>query len=140
MLRTGYKTEAEQAAFYRDVVCNPEADHRYYAIEATRLPEVVFYGDHEYFEMPARVCFVGFGGLTYLGRVPGEAEISLIVNPRWRRTGIGRMAVDALLAEAFGPLGLTSVVGECYETGNLPFWTKRIVERPAALRWTWRKP
>jgi RimJ/RimL family protein N-acetyltransferase len=126
MLRTGYKTEAEQAAFYRDVVCNPEADHRYYALEHDGQ-------------------FIGLGGLTYLSRVHGEAEISLILAPRVRRHRYGKTAVDALLAEAFGPLGLRAVVGECYAEGPIGFWQSVASERVTShgmdatgtYRWRW---
>lgn len=126
MLRTGYKTEAEQAAFYRDVVNNPESDHRYYALERDGQ-------------------FVGMGGLTYLRRTPGEAEISLILGPDFRGKGLGHASVEALLMEA-QRLGLTAVVGECLPTGNLGFWAREIIVSPRAvdfeyhgesLTWRW---
>lgn len=117
MLRTGYKSEAEQAQFYRAVICNPNADHRYYAIESDGL-------------------FVGMGGLTYLSRTPGEAEISLILGPSDRGTGLGSAAVDALVEEAQA-LGLGAVIGECYASGNIRFWTTQITKRPARIRWEW---
>jgi RimJ/RimL family protein N-acetyltransferase len=121
MLRTKEPlTEEQQASFYRDVVRNLDADHRYYAIECNGV-------------------FVGLGGLTYLSRQPGEAEISLILGPEFRGHGIGTEAVSRLLDQAWA-LGLTSVIGECYATGNLNFWVKRILERQATVRWTWRKP
>lgn len=117
MLRTGYKTEAEQEAFYRDVICNAWADHWYFAID--------LWGD-----------FYAFGGLTHLSRVAGQAEISLIVDPEQRGCGLGKYAVEGLLAEA-RKRGLTSVIGECYATGNLPFWARQIVRRPARMTWEW---
>jgi RimJ/RimL family protein N-acetyltransferase len=107
MLRTGYKTEADQAAFYRDVVCNPEADHRYYALEDLR--GFIAGG------------FLGLGGLTYLSRVPGEAEISLILGPQARGQGYSVEAVAALLSEA-ELLGLRAVTGECLKGGPKMFW------------------
>lgn len=122
MLRTGYKTEAEQAAFYRDVVSNPRSNHWYYALE------------HD-------AQFVGMGGLTYLGRTKGEAEISLILGPEFRGKGLGHASVEALLTEA-RRLGISAVVGECLPTGNIGFWVREILASPRAvymepLCWRW---
>ncbi len=117
MLRTGHKSVAEQDAFYRTFVREPDADHWYYAIELDG-------------------AFIGMGGLTYLSRQPGQAEISLILAPWSRSQGLGSEAVDALLVEAKNR-GLASVIGECYALGNLPFWTKQIVKRPARMTWEW---
>lgn len=114
MLRTGYKTEAEQERFYKDVICNPAAEHWYYAI--------CYYGE-----------FVGMGGLTY---AKSDAEISLILSPAMRGCGLGSEAVDALLTEA-KRRGLRGVQGECYYVGNLGFWTQQIRRRPATMTWRW---
>jgi RimJ/RimL family protein N-acetyltransferase len=128
MLRTGFKTEEQQAAFYRDVICNPESEHRYYAIDV----EEVVWNDADLLE--ARRHFIGMGGLTFVK--DGQAEISLIVNAKVRGQGHGTNAVRALLAEA-KRLGLSRVVGECYATGNLSFWTEQIRRQPARMTWEW---
>jgi RimJ/RimL family protein N-acetyltransferase len=138
MLRTGYKTEEEQAAFYRDVICNQQqTNHRYYALE---------HG----------ADFVGIGGLTYLDKRPGVGEISLVLGPDFRRRGIGAACVRALLAEAYGPLRLRSVVGESYaKNPALLFWIKMLTrmvdegnadavehltdERTKTLYWNWKR-
>lgn len=112
MLRTKAPiTEAQQAAFYRDVVTNPESDHRYYAIEHRGG------------------AFAGMGGLTYLSRAPGEAEISLILSPVWRGFGLGPEAVRLLLVEA-RRLRLRAVTGECYKEGPQSFWLRVIPRMP----------
>ncbi len=131
MLRTGYKTEADQRRFYwqhcywpwwRKLIQKPE--HRYYAVAV------------------GEQC-VGITGLTYLSGVPGEAEISLVLGPHYRRVGIGPQAVDLLLAEAWH-LGLTAVTGECYPFGNVGFWKHQAEQRGAAFArnprgsWVWR--
>lgn len=127
MLRTKEPISAEQQAiFYRDVVCNPTAVHRYYAIEQAGQ-------------------FIGVGGMTYLNRADGQAEISLVLGPEFRGKGLGAQAVDALLDEA-RKLGIASVIGECYATGNIPFWRKQIeripprwsLEYQGGLAWGWR--
>lgn len=110
MLRTGYKTEEEQVRFYLDVICGPESEHRYYAIEDEHL-------------------FVGMGGLTYLGRVPGEGEISLIVGPMFRSKGIGEQAVRGLVDEGFSALSLSRVIGQCYAANPAREWWASVVGR-----------
>ncbi len=147
MLRTGYKTEEQQAAFYRDVVCNPNSNHRYYALEAVRLGYANWNGEFEPTRTPT---FIGIGGLTYLDRVPGEAEISLVLGPDFRRSGLGTAAVDALLVEAFGRLGLSAVTGECYAANPAKgFWRTVVPRRPpvrasidpdGAMTWRWLHP
>lgn len=126
MLRSGHKTQEEQAAFYRDVVSNPESDHRYYALCAPRpyssIPVTLSYGDNGIQPRYAESHdFIGLGGLTYLSRVPGDAELSLILGPSFRGRGLGVRAVVALMAEAAN-LGLRGVVGECYVGGAVKFW------------------
>ena len=125
MLRSAPLTVEQQETFYRDVIQNPDADHVYFAVDVDGV-------------------FAGLGGLTYLSRVPGEAEISLVLGPAFRRKGIGRQAVAALLYEA-KRRRLTSVIGECYAHGAIAFWQREVNGRPGtygiddagSLRWTW---
>ncbi len=76
-------TVEQQAAFYRDVICNPASEHRYYALEQDGV-------------------FIGIGGLTYIK--DGKTEISLVLGPDYRGKGYGSKAVDALLNQAARPL------------------------------------
>lgn len=126
MLRTGFKTSAEQAMFYQDVICNPHADHWYFAM----------LGDGR---------FLGMGGLTYLSRAPGEGEISLIVAPGMRGVGFGSACVDVLLQEAW-TRGLYAVIGECYPHGAIGFWQRQFRQANcrtdiwwtgSSLHWRW---
>ncbi len=128
MLRTGHKTEAQQARFYRRVIA-PNIWRRLWSA-------VTFAPVHRYYALDVDGVFIGMGGLTYIQPVAGRAEISLIVDPFLRRLGVGRRAVSALLDEA-ARLGLSTVTGECYATGNLRFWTSVINERPATVKWEW---
>lgn len=107
MLRTREPlTIEQQVAFFRDVVCNPAQNHRYYAL------------------IDEQGQFVGLGGLTYLDRTPGEGEISLILGPKFRGGGLGMSAVQALRVEG-GRLGLRWIVGECYDVNPAQsFWVK----------------
>ena len=105
-LRTSHGlTETQQLSFFRDVVCNPNAPHRYWAVRR---------------EIGGR--FAGMAGLTFIQWENKLAEISLIVDPAVR--GLGKFAVWLVLKEAFDHMGLATVIGECYAC-NLPglrFW------------------
>jgi RimJ/RimL family protein N-acetyltransferase len=114
-------TAEQQAAFFRDVICNPLSTHRFFALEAVRLGYVEFGGE---FESVRKPTFIGLGGLTYLDRAPGEGEISLLLGPDFRGRGFGDAAVQALRAKAT-ELGLEWIVGECYDTNPAQaFWVK----------------
>lgn len=132
MLRSGYKTAEEQYAFYVNVICNPKADHQYYAIELNPPPSD---------------ALIGMGGLTYLSREPGAAEISLLLSPLWRGRGYGPAAVRVLLDEAWRS-GLTSVTGFCFRTGPQAFWRRQLSQVDCdsrcwyvrdSLLWRWDK-
>lgn len=132
MLRTGYKTTAQQAEFY------------YTHIAPGFWQRTFWRPEHRYYAVTIHDACVGVTGLTYLLRVPGEAEISLVLGPMYRRVGIGSKAVDLILEEAWR-LGLSAVIGECYAFGNVRFWRKQAERRgaqfewhPEAHSWRWR--
>jgi len=128
MLRTGYKTEEQQLWFYINVIRDPAAPHLYYAIESNGR-------------------FAGVGGLTYLHKILGETEISLVLGPAFRRHGIGAQAVKLLREKAWA-LGMTRVIGECYEKSPaIGFWLKQVTLYPGrrrmqsgCLHWQWDGP
>jgi RimJ/RimL family protein N-acetyltransferase len=115
MLRTGYKTEAEQGAFYRRHVAPSWL---------WRVVDAILGGQkHRYFALLHDGALIGMGGLTHLRRRRGEGEISLILSPAHRGRGHGRQCVRALLDEAWRS-GLRAVDGECYVGGATEFWRR----------------
>lgn len=104
-LRTPYMlTTDQQAAFYRDVVCNREARSRWWSVRT-------------------EVGLAAFTGLTDIAWETGHAEISLIVSPDMRARGVGGQSVELVLREAFERLRLLCVVAEVYETNPaMEFW------------------
>ncbi|KKN40732.1 hypothetical protein LCGC14_0730400 [marine sediment metagenome] len=119
-LRTPYPlTEEQQEAFYRDVVCNRNSQHRYFAIVDDSY--VVSKEDStvkEYY-------FFGMGGITNIQWENRIGEISLILHQEQRGQGIGIKAVDLLLDQAFNYLNLHTVFGECYRCNPAwEFWQK----------------
>lgn len=110
--RTPYMlTEEMQASFYRDVVCNRNAPHRYWAVR------------------DEAGAFVALAGLSFIQWENGLAEISLDVDPARRNQGIGADAVELVLREGFKRMRLLRVVGEVYNHNpGRAFWL-RMVER-----------
>ncbi len=109
-LRTPYPlTREQQEQFYKDVICNRDSQHRYWAVEGDGL--------------------VGMVGLTYIQWENRLAEISLITDPYARKRGIGSDAVKLALEQAFGNMGLLTVYGECYECNPACGFWHRMTER-----------
>ena len=110
-LRTPYPlTKEMQEQFYREVICTRNSKHRYWSISETE-------DGIEY--------MIGFGGLTNIEWENRLAEISLIINPEFRRQGKGEQAVELLLREGFNNMNLENIYGECYETNSMQgFWKK----------------
>lgn len=105
-VRTPYMLTREmQENFYRSVICDRNSPNRFYAI--------LDKGD-----------FVGMGGWTNIQWENSIAEISVVIDPKKRREGLGWGAVKVLLDEAFLHLNLKTCIAECYECGNLGFWEK----------------
>ena len=79
---------------------------------------------HRYFSfLDDHKTFVGFGGLTYIQWENRLAEISLIVDPDQRRSGVGSDCVDLILDEGFNRLNLKTIFGECYKSNPAhEFW------------------
>lgn len=116
MLRTPYPLNPDQQdAFYDRAILQPaNSAHRYYAVRPLNtLPDD---------------CLCAMVGLTNISWENGHTEISLIVDPMYRRQGVGKDAVRLVLIEALTRLRLNAVYGEvyhCNETGLL-FWRQII--------------
>lgn len=125
-LRTPHMlTEAQQEAFYRDVVCNPQSPHRYWAVRGV-----------EHDELLAQV------GLVSIEWTNSHGEVSLITDPERTRQGVGRESVRLVLEEAFERMSLRTVWGECYRSNQdaLGFWELMVERyRGTATNWPRRK-
>lgn len=111
-------TKEMQEEFYKSIICNRDSNHRYFAITDT----------FKILDDEPIPLFIGMGGITNIEWENGVGEISLILKPDQRKKGKGMAAVDLLLAEAFGNIGLETVCGEVYDCGNRGFWEK-VVEK-----------
>jgi len=107
-LRTPYfLTKEMQEDFYRDVVCNRQSEHRYFSVREDSK-------------------FIGMVGLTTIEWENRTAEVSIILNPKYRGKGYGQKSVELLLDHAFNNMGLYTVWGEVYGCGNIGFWDKMV--------------
>lgn len=106
-LRTsGDTTKEQQNQFYKNVICNENSKHKYFSV----------YDEDK---------FIGFTGLTDINTENMNAEISLIVNPKYKKQGYGSKIVNDILNIAFNDLRLCNVYGECYYCNpNIKFWVK----------------
>lgn len=108
-LRThGETTEKQQDRFYNSVICQEDSPHKYFSVY-----------DDEFNQL------IGLVGLTDIDHVNGNAEISLIISPEFKRMGYGKLIVRMILTYAFKTLRLENVYGECYYCNpNIEFWNK----------------
>ena len=137
-LRTPYPlTEEQQEAFYRDVVCNRNSPHRYFAIVREVSKEDYIKSGRKDVKWADIVdfAFIGMGGITNIDWINRIGEISLIIDPERRSKfrgegrgedkGKGTEAVVLLLDQAFNYLNLQTVYGECYRCNPAwEFWQK----------------
>jgi len=107
-LRTPFLlTKEMQEDFYRDVVCNWNAPHRYWGI------------------YESDVGLIGIGGITNIQWENSIGEITLVLDPKQTGKGLGEAAVDLVLDQAFNRLNLKTVCGECYICNPAKnFWDK----------------
>ena len=105
-LRTRHLISLEEEQRWRKGLQVPNPPIRYFAAE-TPSKEVL--------------AFTGLVDIDYPNK---RAEVALLVGPTYRGSGIGRQTIDLLREEAFTPLVLLVLWGECY-TENKPglkFW------------------
>lgn len=101
-------TEQMQDDFFDSISRNKNSEDNYWEVHGDGYPS-----------------FLGLAGLTDWERANSLAEISLFLNPQYRRKGIGATAVDLVLEEAFNSMNLHQVLGECFYCNPcLPFWEK----------------
>ena len=72
-------TNEMQEDFYKDVICNKNSKHRYWAI--------------------IEFQFLGIVGLTDISLENRNAEISLVINPEERKQNYGEQALELIFEE-----------------------------------------
>jgi len=72
------------------------------------------------------IYYVGLGGIENISWENRNGEISLIINPYFRRKGYGTKAVELILDQAFNYLNLENIYGEVYHINenSFSFWMK----------------
>lgn len=114
---THFITDEMQKDFYSNVICNPNSPHRYYGV----FEDII----NKFRNSVMQDKFIGMAGLTNISWENSNAEISLIIDPLCHKNGYGKKAVELILSEAFGRLGLKTVYGEVYMCNDaVKFWEK----------------
>jgi len=109
-----------QADFYRGLT--RESPHRYWSI-------------HD-----AQCKLLAFGGLTNIQWENRIAEISLIIDPKKVREGIGTESVRLLRAEGFGRMNLKTIFGEVYKCNPAwEFWAGLTTRFAGAVTTLWNR-
>jgi RimJ/RimL family protein N-acetyltransferase len=105
-------TGPQQEQWYRDVVCNRNAQARFWAVRYSTEDD----------RLLAQV------GLTDIEWENGLAQLSLIVSPNAQGQGVGKSAVDLVLREAFHRMRLLTIYGEVYHcnAGAREFWAQLV--------------
>lgn len=122
-LRTPFLlTEEQQEQFYRDVVCNRQANARFWGIWASKkvtLPMQKPMGDIEAEEE----IFIGMCGLENIRWENRLAEISLLLDPQYPMEKYSEEALRLLLEQGFLNMNLRNIFTEVYECNpNIDVW------------------
>lgn len=126
-LRTPFPlTQEMQIKFYHDVICNRNANSRYWAIV---LEEETTHGKFNLETskfIPVRYNnLIGMCGIENIEWENRIGEISLILDPKLHNKGYGKEALKLLLDKGFNFLNLDNIYGECYYCNNaIHFWLK----------------
>lgn len=125
MLRTPFMLTGEmQAEFYHNVICNRNANARYWAVVDDENQTINKLSNG----LPApeqNTKLIGMIGLENISWENRNAEVSIILNPDYQRKGYGTQAVDLLLNQGFDYLNLENIYAECYTCNPaLSFWHK----------------
>lgn len=106
MLRTSFPLTFEmQVDFYKNVICNRQANARYWGIHSDdRL--------------------IGMCGLENIQWENRLAEISFILNPKYQNYKLNEEALSLMLDEGFSNLNLENIFTEVYEfSPHFTFWS-----------------
>ena len=105
-----FLTDSMQEDFYHNVVSDRTGPHRYMAVDYHN-------------------SLVGMVGLVNIQWGNRNAEISIVIDPKKRRTGAGRKCLELLLDWGFNVMGLENIYGECYSCSPFKlFWFDIIKE------------
>jgi len=124
ILRTPFPLTAEQQEqFCRDVICNRQANARYWSMLGDN--NKALNKDYTGKAIPAvNTELIGMCGLENIQWENRLAEISMVLNPDCPMEQYGEEVLQLLLHEGFMNLNLENVFAEVYACNpNMPFWT-----------------
>jgi len=110
-LRTSFPlTKEQQERFYADVVCNRQANARYWGVWEDIADK-----------------FIGMIGIESIELENRRGEISFITDPEYSSNELNKKVLVLMLDKGFYSLNLDNIWGECYECNNsYDFWIEMI--------------
>ena len=132
-LRTSFPlTKEMQSDFYKNIICDRNAKHRFWGIhEKVKIPyteTIKHYGfDEHKNDIYEAERLIGMTGLENIELENRRAEISIILDNQYRGMGNGIKAVELLLDKGFNHMNLDNIYGEVYFCNEaVAFWEKII--------------
>jgi len=129
MLRTPFLlTQEQQEKFYHDVICNRQANARYWGIwEQVDLnnpdPRITNLNYRQIYH------FIGMCGIENIQWENRLGEISLVLNPEYAIDKYGEEALRLLLHEGFNNLNLENIFAEAYQCNPYLFFWDNITNK-----------
>lgn len=127
MLRTPFLlTKEQQEEFYHNVICNRQANARYWAILAddNQIMDRTFNGIRIPIENTKLLGMYGIENIQWENRL---GEISLIMNPEYQDRA--KEALSMLLHEGFNNLNLENIYTEVYDCSPYQqFWIDTYIQ------------
>jgi hypothetical protein len=116
MNRTPYPlTQEQQGRFYQKVICNRNANARYWGIWEEETYSAYIAGKIAEEQTPIKttnIKFIGMGEITNISLENRNGEIGLIMHPGY--VYMAEQAVELILEQGFDYLNLENIYGEVY--------------------------
>lgn len=113
MNRTPYLlTQEQQGRFYQDVICNRNANARYWGIWEKTIQEYAYEDGTDSSDESGTDKFIGMGELTNISLENRNGEIGLLMHPE--HTDKAEQSVKLILEQGFNYLNLDNLYAECY--------------------------
>lgn len=130
-LRTSFLLTAEmQAKFYTDIICNRQANARFWGVcDEFEHEREVFRGGRNQIVKFVDLSFIGMTGLENISWENRLAEISLLLDPDYPMDKYGAEALHLLLKQGFMHMNLENICVEIYDCNpDQKFWLKIALE------------
>jgi RimJ/RimL family protein N-acetyltransferase len=124
-------TQEMQGSFYQEVICNRNANARYWGILEKTIQEYAYEDGTDSTDEIGTDKFIGMGEITNISRENRNGEIGLIMHPGY--VYMADEAISMILEQAFNCLNLENIYGEVYMcSAYYDIWVKSSMEHSAS--------